>query len=634
MKEEWDNLHPELSHFNPKQLRQQATFVTSKGITLDANLAKAALEPSSTPSHQPSTVEKSSNNNSPISPEFKDQITDEKDGSHFDFNIDQSLLNDLQDKFSKFYNEHINKPLEERNYDIKNLQRFTQDEWQIANHIIETFISSNKITTDLWNINVIQYCAVLTILEKNDSLNEENTKTGKHTKPRWLDFHEQKINNTRRKISYISVIMQCQNSNTPLTKHQKSINAKLMKWYRNTKHLTLMAKLAQHKHELKVTSEFLRNKKLLARRNSIKKKFQLNQKTVFREWRNKKIDIKTTPSKADIETFWSSIWAKSSTHNENAKWLNTLENNYCESVTPKAYQIDIETFKEILTRMKNNGAPGPDKINAYAIKKLPSTHPSLVNAFVHAFENKKLLPDRLIKGRTILLPKNQEKQPNQVKQQRRNLLMMWFDYRKAFDCVPHSWIIKALQLAKVPEKFLNAILRLMELWTTKVNLFAQGTNIETQSINYLTGVLQGDCLSLMLFILSVNALSFMLSLLPCNNIGKRNSSRVNISHLFFVDDLKTFVKNKNEATLHLDLITRFTNDISMKFGLDRCAYIYIERGKRKSLGTKLTIHNIDITELESGETYKYLEQGEDIGFKGEPNKQRVIKGYLKRVRKI
>ena len=335
--------------------------------------------------------------------------------------------------------------------------------------------------------------------------------------------------------------------------------------------------------------------------------------------------------------------------------------------------------------MKNNGAPGPDKINSYTIKKLSSTHPFLVNAFVHAFENSKPLPDWLVKRRTILLPKNQETgiaknyrpiaclnityklytsllnkfQENhciineiitmeqaggkkhswgcadqllinkmvldQVKQQQRNLFMMWFDYRKAFDSVPHSWIMKALQLAKVPEKVLNAILRLMELWTTKVNLFAEGTNIETESINYLTGVLQSDCLSLMLFILSVNPLSFMLSLLPGYNIGKPNSSRVNISHLFFVDDLKTFAKNKNEATLHLDLITRFTNDISMKFGLDKCAYIYIERGKRKSLGTKLTIHNIDITELESGETYKYLGQDEDIGFKGELNKQRVIK---------
>ena len=103
---------------------------------------------------------------------------------------------------------------------------------------------------------------------------------------------------------------------------------------------------------------------------------------------------------------------------------------------------------------------------------------------------------------------------DQVNQQRKNLLMVWFDYRKAFDSVPHSQIIKTLHLAKVPEKVLNTILLLMELWATEVNLFAEGINIETESINYLTGILQGNCLSLMLFILSVNPLSFMLSLLP------------------------------------------------------------------------------------------------------------------------
>ena len=94
----------------------------------------------------------------------------------------------------------------------------------------------------------------------------------------------------------------------------------------------------------------------------------------------------------------------------------------------------------------------------------------------------------------------------------------------------------------------------------------------------------------------------MLSLLLGYNIENPHSSKVNISHLFFVDVLKTIAKNKNEPTLHLDLITRFTNDISMKFGLDKCTYICIERGKRKSLGAKLIINNIDITELESGET--------------------------------
>ena len=58
--------------------------------------------------------------------------------------------------------------------------------------------------------------------------------------------------------------------------------------------------------------------------------------------------------------------------------------------------------------MKNSGAPGSDEMNAYAIKKLSSTHPFLGNVFVRAFENNKPLPDWLVKGRTILSPKNQE----------------------------------------------------------------------------------------------------------------------------------------------------------------------------------------------------------------------------------
>ena len=52
---------------------------------------------------------------------------------------------------------------------------------------------------------------------------------------------------------------------------------------------------------------------------------------------------------------------------------------------------------------------------------------------------------------------------HQVKQQRKNMFMIWFDYRKTFDSASHSWIIKTLHLAKVPEKVLNAISRLMEL---------------------------------------------------------------------------------------------------------------------------------------------------------------------------
>ena len=35
---------------------------------------------------------------------------------------------------------------------------------------------------------------------------------------------------------------------------------------------------------------------------------------------------------------------------------------------------------------------------------------------------------------------------------RRNLVTAWLDYKKVFDSVPHTWIIRSLELAKVPDK--------------------------------------------------------------------------------------------------------------------------------------------------------------------------------------
>ena len=118
-----------------------------------------------------------------------------------------------------------------------------------------------------------------------------------------------------------------------------------------------------------------------------------------------------------------------------------------------------------------------------------------------------------------------------------------------------------------------------------------------------------------------------LSLLLGYNIAKKNNKQ-KLTHLFFVDDFarQTFARNKKE-TLQLDLIMQFTKDIDTKFGLDKCAYIYIVQGIQKSRGRKLSINGTDIEELDSGETYTYLGHNEDIGFKGELNKQ-IVKADL------
>ena len=56
-------------------------------------------------------------------------------------------------------------------------------------------------------------------------------------------------------------------------------------------------------------------------------------------------------------------------------------------------------------------------------------------------------------------------------------------------------------------------------------------------IDYMRGILQGDLLSLTLFVLSVNPLSYLLSKEKGYTL---NVTKRGISHLSFVDDLKLY----------------------------------------------------------------------------------------------
>ena len=70
------------------------------------------------------------------------------------------------------------------------------------------------------------------------------------------------------------------------------------------------------------------------------------------------------------------------------------------------------------------------------------------------------------------------------------------------------------------------------------------------------------------------------------------------------------------AMLLLDIITTFTNDVGMKFGEAKCAYVYIFRGKRKTLGQSIKINNLTVQELKDKTLYTYLGQDEAVGYNG------------------
>jgi len=77
--------------------------------------------------------------------------------------------------------------------------------------------------------------------------------------------------------------------------------------------------------------------------------------------------------------------------------------------------------------------------------------------------------------------------------------MVWIDYQKAFDRVPHSWIIKSLELIGINNKVIAFTKKAMTYWRTRMHLHTENELIETEDIKIQCVIFQGDSLSPLLF---------------------------------------------------------------------------------------------------------------------------------------
>jgi len=213
----------------------------------------------------------------------------------------------------------------------------------------------------------------------------------------------------------------------------------------------------------------------------------------------------------------------------------------------------------------------------------------------------------------------------EVHQRRKNLEIVWIDYCKAYDSVPHSWIEYCLKTFGVAANICTFMIKAMELWHTQ--LICGGQYLGTVDIQ--CGIFQGDSFSPLLFVVCLLPLTMILR--KCSSGYLLGEDHILVNHLLYLDDLKLYGRNNKEIQSLGTTVQIFSDDICMKFGFDKCASLSIKKGKFQ---TVVSPYLEGISPLPEGSVYKYLGVLESNVFDTTQMKTMVQQEFLKRSKTV
>ena len=127
----------------------------------------------------------------------------------------------------------------------------------------------------------------------------------------------------------------------------------------------------------------------------------------------------------------------------------------------------------------------------------------------------------------------------EVKTRKKNLAMGWIDYQKAFDMLPHSWIIDCLYSLGLNKKLITFLQFTMKNWPVELVC----NNEKLGEVEIKRGIFQGDSLSPLLFVIALIPLTQILKATRhCYSFANKEK----INHLLYMDDLKLYAKTEEE----------------------------------------------------------------------------------------
>ena len=304
-----------------------------------------------------------------------------------------------------------------------------------------------------------------------------------------------------------------------------------------------------------------------------------------------------------MKKFRQNILEQEISHHEDAHWIKDQQEELKDINQMEWKDFTVEELRVNITRAANWKSPGPDKLPNFWIKQFTSLHTPMAKAYSQIMQDPSLTPEWLVEGTTNLLPQKDETwiprnyrpiaclpttfkilhsvitdrlynhlekesiiTPEQrggkkdcygckdqlminnvilenCKKKMKNLSTAWIGYKKAFDSVPHSWILACLRMYKINPVLTTFIEASMRQRKTNMVLVHESGVLETGPISIKRGIFQGDSLSPLHFTMSLNPLSREIQK---TGYGYQLDKQTKINHLFYVDDLKLYGISDNQ----------------------------------------------------------------------------------------
>ena len=385
----------------------------------------------------------------------------------------------------------------------------------------------------------------------------------------------------------------------------------------------------------------------------INRQFEVSRNMFYKSLSNENKEIKINEIlKEKINKYWSNKFQEKNEAPYFTEILSKRENKNFN----KEIEITHDEFVNVIKWCRNWSCPGTDQVYNFYIKYIDSGHNILRKLILDLINNKTGNMQGIFDTRTLLIQKKDEPEEadfrpislmnntlkiatkiinnhmkniiyennlideNQcaigfptlgtkdailideiIMRENLNSVVAWIDIQKAFDSISHNLLFSLLKTLPIPTYFTEFIIKMYQNIKTNIQIVSERKIIDLIKVKINTGIIQGDSLSPLLFLITMQLVSAELNKRSGFEFEIKDNNKtkvIKVNHMLFVDDLKLYGKTSRELEELLKTTERTLECMNLKINVNKSSILKEDNNEY--------LNTLKLGKMDENQFYKYL----------------------------